>query len=295
MGRKIQEVRQSTLKQMAQFEESDFLSWHHSPNKNWKIGLTGFLNDRDVMAVLSGPNVCIELKRLEQPQEAAIIDEGYSAISDWLSNGNLCGRVLFFGPHGELVHLREISANIGNLFHDLSSGLVFVTTCIAPSEDSCVVMCFEIKSGTLLWKVPVREPAAFLFPDSQKRAVYVCEQGSKSKSEYFLEIGYEGGKVLEEQDPRLIHPKSGYDFMEVAFEKNKTGNFVEAKDLAEKALTMGVSEYCKGQLFRLLGEIAERNGLFHEALRNYELALDANPKIGLVRRIKTLRSKSANN
>lgn len=65
------------------------------------------------------------------------------------------------------------------------------------------------------------------------------------------------------------------------------------KELLENALVDNDASYSfgKDRLFRMMGEYFEANGDIQRTIDNWEKAIEINPKVGVKRKLDTLRKK----
>ena len=69
----------------------------------------------------------------------------------------------------------------------------------------------------------------------------------------------------------------------------------EILSLLSNALKKGLDEYPneKASVYRTIGEVHEALGKIDDAIKNYEIALQINPKVGVKRRLNALKKKKA--
>lgn len=86
-------------------------------------------------------------------------------------------------------------------------------------------------------------------------------------------------------------PKTAYDWQQRGFEELAEGNTDAARTSLEKSLSGDHGEmtpFFVAQAERALGELADNAGDRAAALRHYRNALDANPKVGVKKRVVAL-------
>lgn len=86
-------------------------------------------------------------------------------------------------------------------------------------------------------------------------------------------------------------PKTAYDWQQRGFEELAEGNTDAARTSLEKSLSGehgDMTPFFVAQAERALGELADSAGDREAALRHYRNALDANPKVGVKKRVVAL-------
>ena len=95
---------------------------------------------------------------------------------------------------------------------------------------------------------------------------------------------------------RVIYA-NGYELFEIAKEKMDDLNYKnlnlsdyeEVLSILFKASNKDISNYTKARVYRIIGEIYYNYGKKDEALKNFEIALSNDPKVGVKRLYDNLK------
>ncbi len=90
---------------------------------------------------------------------------------------------------------------------------------------------------------------------------------------------------------KLVRFNSAIPYAQNAKTAFNSGNYQEAQQLAELALKAELLPNTKALMHRILGEIAEHQEEHQEAIRQYEQAIEFNPKVGVKLRLRALHKQ----
>jgi hypothetical protein len=106
-------------------------------------------------------------------------------------------------------------------------------------------------------------------------------------------VGLSDGRLISRAVTVIVDrtPKTAYDWQQRGFEELAEGNLDAARTSLTKSLSGEHGEmtpFFVAQAERALGELADNAGDRTAALRHYRAALDANPKVGVKKRVVAL-------
>lgn len=212
-----------------------------------------------------------------RPNSAVVNDGGYAAVADWLSSDKLDGALAFVRPDGMTTARHEFKLNLGCLSMSHDGISVFLTT--AASDDSYAkLFCFRLNDGRLVWEKLAPKPGASITVVPEEGAIMVGTPYQDCGMPFLLKVKYDGEVIAQS-------PDSGYQAMDWAEKARAAGDTVEALRLLRIACGVDISESQKARAYRVVGEIAEAEGRYLEALDSYRVAMKLNPKIGLKRKL----------
>lgn len=276
------------------------LSWVESPIMEGSDGRSR--KPQGTYLMMDGKNVVVN-GRMPRPNDGVVSDVGVFAINDWTFSEGLAGIFNVISPRGDALLKARFRANLNNCGLSNDGRFAVCQTCNSDHEaHSGMLFFFDVSNGKLLWK---KEPetgwaSGYEF-DVPNRLLYLCYEGV-GKYRYTFE-----GQCLDEERwrqesraKRLQNP-SGYDLVYIAEEKMgeiETGKasadqYTEVESMLKRSVGMDISENTKAQAHRRLGEIAEKLGRPSDAIREYERALELNPKVGCKRRLAQLKQQNA--
>jgi len=187
------------------------------------------------------------------------------------------------GPFGKKAFTKhKLRALTSGFWADQDADLVFTHTANADSEDAATVYCFRISTGELLWRVPDVPPDGIVLHEAD-RLLDVGKPYGIPDALYIVRLTYEGEVVTR-------HPASCYELSNAAEAAMKDGDYEKAEQEAVRAVKTEISPNTKAKMYRILGEIAEREGNRKSAIQYYEQAIEFNPKVGVKRQLAKLRN-----
>lgn len=222
-----------------------------------------------------------ELRGLNRPSEAVITNDGYSAIADWLSPTRLDGSLLFISPVGTIVAKRTFEVNLGRLALDEDHALLFVTTAHSDSTRARL-LCYEIRTGELLWRRWAPEAAAEVRVVPAERCILIGHPYKACGSEYTQKRSIDG-KLMERW------ARSPYEAISLGEINRMMGKLEAARRCFQAAADSDIAPSFRAKAYRSLGEIAETSGDEQIALLRYRQAHSLYPKIGVKRKIAALQ------
>lgn len=264
-----------------------------------KKGIGGFRESGEGSYILAEDTVVLISGRLQRPNDGKVANNGTFIINDWMFGEGLKGTFYAFNKLGNQLVQHRFTANLLNngIAED---GRFAVCQCAnSDTEDSGVLALFDLNKGMLLWKIQPESGWADSYHfDCEGKKILLCY---REKGEYRYSFG---GDFIEKDKWQIerINYVSAFELSLIAKErfKEKYNSLSEADAqeillLLDRALNKGLDGYPneKAAVYRTMGEVKESLGKITEAIYNYELALEVNPKVGIKRRLDTLKKQQA--
>lgn len=280
---------------------------HVSHNKRWVLGCNDSDgagrgghreagNGRVILIDHQADKVMHELKSFARPMDAAVSDAGSYIVKDCGFGSTLQGDVVAVGVDGRERYRKRYSANIFNLGLSKCGRYAVVQTANAPSEDGNLLEVLDLERSCAAFSVQPSTVWAdgYSFDvdsDGQLRALGVQHKG-------LGKISYSA--TGEFQDPQAFQSArltSGDYAMRISAARDllKEGATPENAKRALTAVDAALAEGAKdrpdwGSIgYRVRGESYELLDQKAKALAAYEKALSLNPKVGVQKRITSLR------
>ena len=231
---------------------------------------------------------------LERPNDGKLASNGKFIINDWMSGNELCGIFYAFNSQSEILIKRKFNSNLGNNGISETGQYAVLETYYSDSNDENKIFFFDLDNGKLLWE---RERDAgninkFKFDDTENILSISYEKSGKYHYSFTGEFS-DKDKFMKE---RVIYAY-GYELFEIAKEKMDDLNYKnlnlsdyeEVLSILFKASNKDISNYTKARVYRIIGEIYYNYGKKDEALKNFEIALSNDPKVGVKRLYDNLK------
>ncbi len=256
----------------------------------------GFREDGHGSYVLACDDELILTGNMERPNDGRVANNGSFVLDDWLFGEGLKGIFYAIDKKGTVLVRHRFEANLLNAGISSDGAFAVCQTCNSDSPDSGLLCCFDLGSGSLLWKVEPETGWAedYSFDVAGQFLHLLCSKLGAFR--YSLRLGsFEDRQRWRDQK---IKYGNGFDLLTVAQESMRQLTNVSSEeqireiiDLFQTALSRGLNNYPNQQaiVFRNLGELKERLGDKFAAIENYEEAMKHNPKIGVKRRLSQLK------
>lgn len=298
-----QKKQQSENSNIAALRNSGFRNHSESPDKRFLIGWL----DGDLEAGIighrktgNGKFIVIENGKIilqgeaERPNDCKIANNGNLIINDWLFSGELNSIFYAYDKTGKKLVSQHFSANLKT--NCISDDGKFAASDLASSnsKDSGLLAVFDLEKGSLIRKIYPEDDAGSLLSISSVDKTITFGYQDLGKFRYNFDGVFIDKEKLQQA---RIEKGSVFDLLEKV-KNTKEINEDTAKEivvLINKALAKGFDEYPKthkAQAYRCIGEIYETIANIGEAVKNYELALIIDPKVGIKRRLNLLKNKS---
>ena len=272
------------------------VGWSDSDSEQ---GIGGFRESGEGSYILAENGKVIVTGKLQRPNDGKVANNGTFIINDWMFGEGLCGTFYAFDKIGTNLIKYHFEANLYN--NGISEdGKYAVCQCAnSDTEDGGVLAFFDLEIGRILWKKSPESGWAdsYLF-DCQNHYLYLVYR-DKGKFRYTFE-----GEFIDKdkwEDARIKYASS-FELSLIARDRFKevsdnlsNEEAEEILSLLSKSLNKGLDEYPneKASVYRTIGEVHEALGKIDDAIKNYELALQINPKVGVKRRLNALKKKKA--
>jgi len=237
--------------------------------------------------------------KMQRPNDGRVADNGTFVLNDWMFGEGLKGTFYAIDRQGNVVTRKLFQANLFNNGISSDGRFAVCQTCNSDNADSGILCFFDLLAGAILWAKPPESGWADSYEfDVEKELLYLV----------YMDVGkfvYNfSGEFLDSErwQTERIKRANGFELSAIARERfqsldkvvnTETGE--EILTLLEQALQRGLDNYPNEQamVYRTMGEVFEALGEKLKAIEHYERALRLNPKVGIKRRLDTLRKGSA--
>ncbi len=262
---------------------------------NQSLGVGGFREFGEGTYILSENCKVLRSDRLQRPNDGKVANNGTIIINDWMFGEGLKGTFYALDKSGRQLIKYRFSANLFN--NGISEdGHYAVCQCAkSDTEDDSVLSFFDLEKESFLWKIiPESGRADSFYFDCVKNELHLRYNERETYLYDFAGNFIDKGKWEVER----INYVSAFELSIIAKEhyKEKASSLSEADaqeilSLLDRALKKGLDEYPneKATVYRTMGEVKESLGKTIEAIHNYELALELNPKVGIKHRLNLLK------
>jgi tetratricopeptide (TPR) repeat protein len=241
-------------------------------------GKTIFINQNELFII----------NALERPNDGKLAENGTFIINDWVASSVHCGIFYVFNSKAEVLLKSKFNSN---LYHNgicESGKYAVVETLYSESDDQNKIFFYDLNNGELLWE---RERDAgniksFNFDENKNILTVYYANGINYRHSF-------NGEFLDNEklEKKLITRANGYELFRRAEEKmddldyknSNISDYDEVLSLLLKASKKDVSLPTKARIHRMIGEIYYNYGKTDEALKNFEIALSYDPKVGIKR------------
>lgn len=293
-------------------DEHDFFGAAHlSPSKQWVVGCDdsdgggrGGNRERGHGRVLlvempQGSAVC-EVRNVARPFDVAVSNVGTFAVNDTGFGNELAADAVAFSAQGTELYRRHYSANIFSIAISPCGRFMAVQTCNAPkSPDGNLFEVLDILSKATLFSKAPDTPWS-------KKFVFDVDGGTLKQVWAYVEglgkFAYSPlGEFIGAKKYQAASLDKG-DYASRLFAVEKLLRESSDAKNAERALAVLESVLPEvphaesswhAKACRLKGEALEVLGRLAEAVSSYELAIGFDPKIGVKKRLDSLRKRIA--
>ncbi len=234
-------------------------------------------------------NVLTVMGQMERPNDGKVADNGWFIINDWLFTDNLESVAYCFDDKGNIIIRKKLKANLLTNAISRSGNFALFQTANSDNDYGNNLFFYDLKTQVLIWK----KKCDFAWP----------KEYSISEDEYRINLHYADiGTVSLDWKGNIID-RADYQFKYIS---SLSGNRLVYESLALLSgttpdqtlinlLEKGVNDndtspITKAVGFKFLGEIFETENL-QKAYAYFEKALEYNPKIGLKRKLLSLKAK----
>lgn len=252
-------------------------------------------------------NLACRIDGLCRAEAVSLCDAGLFAVNEWGPAGEFLGpkcRLRVYTTTGEIVYQHRAGASIELPSLSSNGRLLAFHTLGAPQDssrpaDGESVFLIDVQAGSILWQadVPVVWPTKIRFDESARLVIVSGQSDDIYRYSYDGEF-FDSDLVTSVDLDRAESNEYGYSLFDRAQAilaqdtetKTSPKNAAKAVELLRSALGKNMSPNTKARAHRIIGELAESQGDLQTALSEYTDALHLNPKIGLKRKVKALKS-----
>ena len=259
------------------------------------MGVGGFREKGLGAFVLAEERKVIWTGQAERPNDGKVGDNGVFILNDWMLGDELKGTFLAFDKAGNLLIRHHFTANLYNNGISKNGEFAVCQLCKSDTKDGGTLAFFDIKNRKLLWQ---KEPDTG-WADSYDIDTACFRLLLRYRDLGEIAYGFDGALIDCEKWEKISFDRAtGFELHDQA--KARFAHAKETQDEKEYeavlgllgiALQRGTENYPEAQarIYRTMGEIKEFLGRSREALLDYEKALSLNPKVGLKKKVTSMK------
>ena len=273
--------------------EEFLLAWadpgsHGDEKRTWGIYL--LIADERILSV----------GNLERPNTGKVADNGRFILNDWTSTGNLEGVFYAFNKDGERLVKHRFKANLDKNGISVSGRYAACSTAHSDNvRDSKKVAVFDLEDGSLVSKI---SPVAFEFADQisidEGTQTLILDYRQGYTHHYHFDGKFLDGEQWRTDRVRYANPAAIAEIADELIKELESNDLSDYEELISNIKKRIAEEMPQSNrralLFRRLGEIYLKCADEELALKNLEIAMEINPRVGIKREAETLRSKLKN-
>lgn len=229
----------------------------------------------------------------ERPNDCKIANNGNFIINDWLFSDEHDSIFYAYDNSGSKLVSQYFSANLNYSLISDDGRFAVSSLCNSNSDDSGLIAIFDLQKGTLIAKIYPEDDLGLLSSISSIDKTITFDYNDLGKFRYDFDGIFIDKEKLHDA---LIENGSVFHLLEKVKNTKKIDDYAAKKIiiLINNALDKGVDKYPKAhkaQVYRWIGEIYEKLKNIDEAIKNYEIALMIDPKVGIKRRLNLLKKR----
>jgi len=227
--------------------------------------------------------------QVERPNDGKVADNGWFIINDWLFTDNLESVAYCFDKRGNIILQEKLKANLLTNAISKNGEFALFQTANSDNDYGNHLFFYNLKTQNLLWK----KECDFAWP----KGYSILENEKK------INLDYEAigtvcldwqGNIINRQDYNVKYASS-LRGNRLVYEAMGLISNSEPSELLVNLLEKGVNDNetspnTKAVGYKYLGELFENDNI-KKAYSYYEKALEHNPKIGLKRKLLTLKDR----
>lgn len=270
-------------------------SYTRSPNGRFRIAWHGgnHTDGRGSYVLIDGDVITCR-GRTARPDLAKAADNGVFILNSWNSDAPYASRFKAYRPDGSVIISQAYAAIIFSNGLSADGRFAACQTCNSDSKrDSAILTVFDLVLGKELHRFSPESgwPTRYSFsPDGD--TVILNRSDDDEGFAYKLD-----GTFIDRD--RWIHSRLKAGDIYVVEKVMRETRGAPAQDTAERllqSLALALSDHhlqdsSRAFALRLQGEVFEAEGALEKALESYTQAMAINPKIGVKRRVDSLRKK----
>lgn len=280
----------------AQTDFQEFGYCAQSMDGTYRLTWSAFYHNDPGRYVLTHRNTELCSGKLVRPDLGQVAGNGNFILTDY--TGGLTSRFYGFSSDGTPIVECAFRALPFSTGISESGNYAVVQLCNAPSkEDGGALVFFDLINGRIRWRTGPETGWAdsYWFDDAHK------ELGLSHSKFGMFRYSLENGDFLDSEKwgQKRIQNGSGHDILSVCrerfakcFSSISSADVEGLQDLVKKALDkQDVKDDDReiAKALRLSGEVHEQAGNFHEAIEQYEKALEIDEKVGVKLKLRRLQ------
>ncbi len=277
-----------------------------SPNKKYLLGW-GTIGDKNGYVLLENNEFVLKKfdKNIGVGGDFFVSNNGNFIFFVANDLDKLKGTFYAMNKSGEVLIKKKYNALIDNIGLSPEGNFAVCSTNNSNSrKDSCTFSFFDLCDKTLLWQMDGGGSDFYEINEAEKK-IYLKYRRLTGKYAYDFSGSFlDEEKLAKDSLEHTLNNTDGCYFVDKAkeeFSKLKSKVTIEnAKNITElldTAFKRGFhdSPYYTGWAYRIKGEIDEALNDEIEAIKNFEIAFNLYPKIGIKKRLKELKEKNKDN
>lgn len=295
------------------FLSIDAIDWgglfKKSPNRKWAVSWRDQTPDgsrgghresgegRYILVNLSTGAVTAQ-GSMPRPNQGKVADNGTFSIEDWHFGSSLSGTFHVYSADGSSIISRTFTANILESGLSKNGKLAYCMTANSPTEDAAKLTLFDLDTRQMLFSIRPRRFGADKIEFDEKNRQLVFKVSGGGEYRYGAD-----GVILDENsaDNAFLHSTdySAVILTAEAMLKGDTSTLAiekrqEILEALVRARGLGADENpaWKPTALKVQGLAHEALSQAEEAIACYEEALSLNPKIGVKRKLDSLRKRT---
>jgi tetratricopeptide (TPR) repeat protein len=229
---------------------------------------------------------------LMRPNDGKVAENGNFIINDWM-NDNLNGTFYAFNSEAEILMKIKFNSNLGSNFISKNGQYVALETYYSDSVDGNKIFFIDLENRKLLGERKREAGNIKCFQFSESDDIFTIVYENYRKYRYNTR-----GELLDKDklERDLIAYANGYELFDIANKKmnqlndtSELSDYEEVLSLLVRASNQKISQYTKAKVHRLIGEIYYKFDKKDEAIKNFEKALNCDPKVGVKRLYNKLK------
>lgn len=254
----------------------------HYENDSWQNGEVALIKDKTLLF----------RKEIQRPNDCHVSNNGIVICCDWQNSDALTGTFLIFDTTGEQIFSKKTSANLNACAISGNSKVALFETLNSNTEDSDSIFIVDIEQKIIIQKL--ERPSSFnkAIIDTDNKLIKLIDHRG-----FIFEINFKGKQTnKDDYENQIVTKGSVHDRLSLYSDIPDEVKLKEEKylELLTKALTDSNAPYSfgKDKIYRMIGEYYNANGDTEKTIENWDKAMQVNPKIGVKRKLETLKRKA---
>lgn len=279
-----------------------------SPNRKWAVswrdrspdgslGGSRESGEGEYVLVNLSTGAVVARGSLPRPNQGHIADNGTFTLEDWHFGSSLSGTFRAFSSDGRTLLSRTFTANILESGLSKNGKLAYCMTANSPTEDANKLRVYDVEAGQELYAIKPRRFGAdrIEFDEKHRQLVFTVSGGGEYR------YGADGTILDDHSADDAFLKSTDYSAVIMTAETMLKGDsFLLAPGKVEEILAelirarhLGADQNpaWKPTALKVQGMAHEALAQIIEAIACYQEALELNPKIGVKRKLDSLRKR----